>query len=122
MSAFWLIVVLASCGAVGWRVVPLLSRQTRLSRAYLILLSAVLGIALSGSIIVMLVGSLDRALPEIALISGGEVPCDPSYPEVCIPAGPPDLNCEDLHFVNFQVDFPDPHALDRDGNGVGCER
>ena len=47
--------------------------------------------------------------------------CDPSYPGVCIPPAPPDLDCGDISFRRFQVLSPDPHGFDRDGDGVGCE-
>jgi hypothetical protein len=47
--------------------------------------------------------------------------CDPSYPTVCIPPPPPDLDCGDIPFRRFQVVGSDPHRFDRDGNGIGCE-
>lgn len=48
--------------------------------------------------------------------------CDPSYPTICLPSPPPDLNCPDLlPLVNFQVLPPDPHGLDADRDGIGCE-
>lgn len=47
--------------------------------------------------------------------------CDPSYPGVCIPPPPPDLDCGDIPFRRFQVVAPDPHGFDRDADGVGCE-
>ena len=48
--------------------------------------------------------------------------CDPAYPTVCIPPPPPDLNCPELvPLVNFQVLPPDPHRLDADKDGIGCE-
>jgi hypothetical protein len=47
--------------------------------------------------------------------------CDPSYPTVCIPPQPPDLDCGDIAFTNFQVNAPDPHGFDGDHDGVGCE-
>ena len=47
--------------------------------------------------------------------------CDPSYPTVCIPPAPPDLNCGDITFRRFQVLAPDPHGFDGDHDGVGCE-
>ena len=47
--------------------------------------------------------------------------CDPSYPTVCIPPPPPDLNCRDLTFSRFEVRGRDPHRLDSDRDGVGCE-
>jgi micrococcal nuclease len=50
--------------------------------------------------------------------SGGH--CDSSYPEVCIPPPPPDLDCKDIG-RKVRVRAPDPHRLDGDGDGWGCE-
>ena len=47
--------------------------------------------------------------------------CDPAYPTVCIPPPPPDLDCKDISYRNFQVLQPDPHKFDRDRDGIGCE-
>ena len=47
--------------------------------------------------------------------------CDPSYPGVCIPPFPPDLDCADVPHSNFAVRGNDPHGFDGDGDGVGCE-
>ncbi len=47
--------------------------------------------------------------------------CSPSYPGVCIPPYPPDLNCGDITFRRFTVLPPDPHGFDGDSDGVGCE-
>ena len=47
--------------------------------------------------------------------------CDPSYPDFCIPSPPPDLNCGDISEKRFTVLPPDPHRLDRDKDGIGCE-
>jgi len=48
--------------------------------------------------------------------------CDPSYPTVCIPPPPPDLDCKDVPYHDFKVLPPDPHHFDgRDDDGVGCE-
>jgi predicted nucleic acid-binding Zn ribbon protein len=47
--------------------------------------------------------------------------CDPSYPTVCIPPPPPDLDCKDIQYRNFVVLPPDPHHFDGDGDGIGCE-
>ena len=47
--------------------------------------------------------------------------CDPSYPDVCIPPPPPDLDCGDIPYRNFRVLPPDPHRFDRDKDGIGCE-
>ena len=47
--------------------------------------------------------------------------CDPSYPTVCIPPPPPDLDCKDIPYRRFAVRPPDPHHFDGGGDGVGCE-
>jgi hypothetical protein len=47
--------------------------------------------------------------------------CDPSYPTVCIPSPPPDLDCPDIPHRNFPVRPPDPHRFDGDNDGIGCE-
>lgn len=52
---------------------------------------------------------------------GGGDGCDPSYPGVCIPPSPPDLDCPDVSFRRFRVVAPDPHGFDGDQDGVGCE-
>ena len=54
-----------------------------------------------------------------AVAGGG---CDAAYPDVCIPAPPPDLNCGDIQHRRFTVLSPDPHRFDGDKDGVGCER
>jgi micrococcal nuclease len=52
--------------------------------------------------------------------SGGN--CDPSYPSVCIPPYPPDLDCGEIPYRRFEVLPPDPHGFDGDNDGIGCER
>lgn len=53
-------------------------------------------------------------------ITGGA--CDPSYPTVCIPPAPPDLDCGQITFRRFTVLPPDPHRFDgNDDDGIGCE-
>lgn len=47
--------------------------------------------------------------------------CDPSYPTVCIPRSPPDLDCGDISFRRFRVIGRDPHRFDADNDGIGCE-
>lgn len=47
--------------------------------------------------------------------------CDPSYPTVCIPPPPPDLDCGDIPYRRFTVLPPDPHKFDGDKDGIGCE-
>jgi len=48
--------------------------------------------------------------------------CDSSYPDVCIPEYPPDLDCGEIGFSNFKVIPPDPHRFDGDRDGIGCEK
>ncbi|MBI2873159.1 MAG: thermonuclease family protein [Chloroflexi bacterium] len=56
---------------------------------------------------------------------GSETPvagrCDPAYPDVCIPSPPPDLDCADIPYRRFRVLPPDPHRLDANKDGVGCQ-
>ncbi|MFO7168622.1 MAG: hypothetical protein DIU80_011425 [Chloroflexota bacterium] len=47
--------------------------------------------------------------------------CHPSYPTVCIPPPPPDLNCGDIPYRRFLVIGDDPHNFDSDNDGIGCE-
>lgn len=47
--------------------------------------------------------------------------CDPSYPDVCIPSPPPDLDCADVQYRRFRVVGADPHHFDGDRDGIGCE-
>ena len=47
--------------------------------------------------------------------------CDPSYPTVCIPPPPPDLDCAQIPYRRFAVAGADPHRFDSDHNGIGCE-
>ncbi|MGH7563429.1 MAG: thermonuclease family protein, partial [Gemmatimonadota bacterium] len=50
---------------------------------------------------------------------GGE--CHLSYPDVCIPPPPPDLDCSDVPHARFRVTGEDPHRFDGNRDGVGCE-
>lgn len=45
--------------------------------------------------------------------------CDPNY-SGCVPPYPPDVDCPDIGGP-VQVLGSDPHGLDRDSDGVGCE-
>jgi endonuclease YncB( thermonuclease family) len=60
--------------------------------------------------------------------AGGPPPtnCSPAYPTVCIPPPPPDLDCADIPYKNFEVlqGIPnaDPHNLDGNKDGIGCQR
>ena len=61
--------------------------------------------------------------PEQVVISdpASAFGCESSYPEVCIPPSPPDLDCGDVAYGGFTVYPPDPHRFDGDFDGVGCE-
>jgi hypothetical protein len=61
-------------------------------------------------------GNVDRLDVDRA-----ENSCDPSYPDVCIPPPPPDLDCDDVSEENFRVEGSDPHRFDGDDDGLGCE-
>jgi endonuclease YncB( thermonuclease family) len=50
--------------------------------------------------------------------------CDPSYAGGCVPPYPPDLDCADIRRLGLapvRVVGSDPHRLDGDGDGLGCE-
>jgi micrococcal nuclease len=50
--------------------------------------------------------------------------CDPNYAGGCVPPYPPDLDCADIHalgIASVRVVGSDPHRLDGDGDGLGCE-
>ena len=55
--------------------------------------------------------------PIPTLSSGGS--CARHDPSVCIPPPPPDLDCADVPYRNFDVLPPDPHRFDGDGDGIG---
>ena len=58
-----------------------------------------------------------------ALITSTSGNCDPNYKN-CIPIFPPDLDCGDIRAMGLAPVYRiggDPHKLDRDGDGIGCE-
>lgn len=63
----------------------------------------------------------DAANQQTAKPSSAREGCDASYPGVCIPSPPPDLDCGDIPYRRFKVVGTDPHRFDRDKDGVGCE-
>ena len=69
----------------------------------------------------------DHAAGVTILPGGGYTKaCEPSYPTVCLPLTPPDLDCADfLPLKNFPVDYsvknPDPHHLDGNHDGMACQ-
>lgn len=56
-----------------------------------------------------------------AVVQTARSGCDPSYPDVCIPPPPPDLDCANVSAQRFRVLPPDPHRFDGNADGVGCE-
>jgi len=59
--------------------------------------------------------------PTLAPTATSRPNCDPSYPTVCIPPPPPDLDCKNIPYRRFRVLPPDPHNFDTDHDGIGCE-
>jgi micrococcal nuclease len=50
--------------------------------------------------------------------------CDPNYTGACVPPYPPDLDCDDLRTLGLapvRSVGGDPHRLDGDEDGIGCE-
>ena len=50
--------------------------------------------------------------------------CDPNYAGGCVPPYPPDLDCADIRAMGIapvRVVGSDPHRLDGDHDGLGCE-
>lgn len=66
-------------------------------------------------------GCPDEVPKESQTPTTTENQCDPSYPDICIPPYPPDLNCGDIPYKNFRVVGSDPHGFDKDRDGIGCE-
>lgn len=88
--------------------------------ALVVLLLAIVAIATSGAGRSAAEGSAASFVPFAA---GGQPPgkCDPSYPTICLPPPPPDLDCPQIPHQDFPVLPPDPHGLDADEDGIGCE-
>ncbi len=60
--------------------------------------------------------------PSTRPSTSADAGCDQeSYPDVCLPPYPPDLDCGDVDATHFTVRAPDPHGFDSDSDGVGCE-
>ena len=65
-----------------------------------------------------------RALALLPFVVGApsRENCEPAYPTVCLPPPPPDINRPQLlPLVNIPTLPPDPHGLDADKDGIGCE-
>ena len=65
-------------------------------------------------------GSSQQKSAYTSSYSGSSSNCDPNYSGVCIPKGSRDLDCADIG-GSVRVSGSDPHGLDRDGDGIGCE-
>jgi hypothetical protein len=68
--------------------------------------------------------SSTTAAPAVPVATTTAAPgptCDPSYPSVCIPPAPPDLDCGEISVHDFAVVGADPHGFDSDHDGIGCE-
>jgi Flp pilus assembly pilin Flp len=73
-----------------------------------------------------LVRRTGQSTPISSPRSGDDVvACDPGYTGACVPPHPPDLDCSDLEARGIAVPVTivggDPHNLDPDGDGVGCD-
>ncbi|MDH3311971.1 MAG: thermonuclease family protein [Nitrosopumilus sp.] len=65
--------------------------------------------------------SVSKSVAPVQDFQIDENKCDPSYPDFCIPSGPPDLDCKDIPQKRFTVLPSDPHRFDGDKDGIGCE-
>jgi Flp pilus assembly pilin Flp len=92
------------------------------------LLIAMGAVAVIGAML-WLAGGIDRIFSRAADSTGEVRPvlvdCDASYVGGCVPPGPPDLDCDDLAKMGVplpvQVVGGDPHKLDGNDNGFGCD-
>lgn len=66
-------------------------------------------------------GACEGAGGEATAAPAAAAGCDDSYPDVCVPPAPPDLDCGDVDHRRFRVTGDDPHGFDTDGDGVACE-
>ncbi len=61
--------------------------------------------------------------PILPVVPNGGT-CDPNYAGGCVPLAPPDLDCADIRALGIapvRIVGSDPHRLDGDGDGLGCE-
>jgi len=69
-------------------------------------------------------GSATFGRAFVPFVAGGSRPageCEPSYPTVCLPPPPPDLDCSEIPYTDFAAVPPDAHHLDADEDGIACE-
>jgi Flp pilus assembly pilin Flp len=99
--------------------------QSSVEYGLLIALGAVALIAC----LLFLAGNVDELLrrtgSETSTFRPPAVRCDASYSGVCIPPRPPDLDCTEIRSRGIRTPVtvvpPDPHNLDPDGDGYGCD-
>ena len=48
--------------------------------------------------------------------------CDPNYKGACVPPDVVDVDCTQIPEKSFRSVGSDPYGLDRDGNGIACEK
>lgn len=89
--------------------------------ALVVLLLAIVAIATSGAGSSAAEGSAVSFVPFVVGSRPRGAECDPSYPTICLPSPPPDLDCPQIPYQDFAVVPPDPHGLDADEDGIGCE-
>jgi endonuclease YncB( thermonuclease family) len=68
--------------------------------------------------------TLSTTVTTTASASTSGVKCDPNYAG-CIPVFPPDVDCTDIKRLGLapvKVIGKDVHKLDRDGDGIGCDK
>lgn len=74
-------------------------------------------------------GGVDRLFKktgnEVGVFRPPVAQCAEGYEGVCLPPAPPSLTCDDVIALGVPVPVSvagsDPHGLDPDGNGLGCE-
>jgi endonuclease YncB( thermonuclease family) len=70
------------------------------------------------------VTTIAAAATSTASASASGAKCDPNYAG-CIPVFPPDVDCTDIKRLGLapvKVIGKDVHKLDRDGDGIGCDK
>ena len=70
------------------------------------------------------VTTLSRAVTTTTSSTATGVECDPNYAG-CVPVFPPDVDCTDIKRLGLapvKVIGKDVHKLDRDGDGIGCDK
>ena len=70
------------------------------------------------------VTTIGTASAPVATSTTSGTQCDPNY-SGCIPVFPPDLDCTDIKRLGLapvKVIGTDLHKLDRDGDGIGCDK